>query len=280
MTLAGHDLDTALGRLAGWPVAHAAAAVRTGEVVATAGPGDRRFALASVTKLLTALTVLIAVEEGTLALADDAGPPGSTIAHLLAHASGLSMADRTTVLAAPGTRRIYSNAGFEVLADRLAERSGLPFDRYLAEAVLEPLGMADTTLDGSPAAGATSTAADLTRLASELAHPTLLAPETWAQATRVAFPGLSGVLPGFGRQSPNDWGLGVELKAAKRPHWTGHGNSPATFGHFGQTGTFLWVDPDADVATVVLTDRRFGSWAAEAWPDLSDAVLVAAAAGP
>jgi CubicO group peptidase (beta-lactamase class C family) len=89
----------------------------------------------------------------------------------------------------------------------------------------------------------------------------------------VAFPGLTGVLPGFGRQDPNDWGLGFELRDRKSPHWTGGRSSPATYGHFGRSGTFLWVDPQARAACVCLTDREFGPWAARAWPELTDAVL-------
>jgi CubicO group peptidase (beta-lactamase class C family) len=89
----------------------------------------------------------------------------------------------------------------------------------------------------------------------------------------VAFPGLSGVLPGFGRQSPNDWGLGFEIRGGKSPHWTGSRNAPETFGHFGQTGSFLWVDPVAGLACACLTGTQFGEWAAEHWPRLSDAVL-------
>jgi CubicO group peptidase (beta-lactamase class C family) len=89
----------------------------------------------------------------------------------------------------------------------------------------------------------------------------------------VAFPGLVGVLPGFGRQDPNDWGLGPELRDHKSPHWTGSHNSPRTFGHFGQAGGFLWVDPEAGLACACLTDRPFGPWAAEAWPALADDVL-------
>jgi CubicO group peptidase (beta-lactamase class C family) len=100
-----------------------------------------------------------------------------------------------------------------------------------------------------------------------------LAPETLAEATTVAFPGLDGVLPGIGRQTPNDWGLGFELKDAKTPHWTGSRNSPATFGHFGGAGTFLWVDPAVATACACLTDLEFGDWALQAWPALADAVL-------
>lgn len=257
-----------------WPVEHAAAAViaASGAVLGSHGDLVRRYELASVTKVLTSYATLIAVEEGVLALDDAAGPAGSTVRHLLAHASGLDFAERT-VRAAPGARRIYSNAGFEVLAEAVADRSGIPFPDYVREALLDPLGMSATTVTGSPAAGATSSARDLIRLATELQAPTLLDPSTLAQAVAVAFKGLTGVLPGFGRHSPNDWGLGLELRDGKHPHWTGAASSPRTFGHFGQSGTFLWVDPVAGVACVALTDRDFGPWAAQAWPGFTDAVL-------
>jgi CubicO group peptidase (beta-lactamase class C family) len=106
--------------------------------------------------------------------------------------------------------------------------------------------------------------------------PTLLPPGVVAAAAAVAYPGLRGVLPGFGLQDPCDWGLGFELKSTKRPHWTGSRNTPGTFGHFGGSGTFVWVDPTAGLALVALTDRMFGLWAVEAWPAFGDAVLAAA----
>ena len=93
----------------------------------------------------------------------------------------------------------------------------------------------------------------------------------------MAFPGLDGVLPGFGRQDPNDWGLGFEIRGTKSPHWTATANGAATFGHFGQSGTFLWIDPERDAGLVCLTDLDFGPWAKEAWPVLGDAVLAALA---
>jgi CubicO group peptidase (beta-lactamase class C family) len=173
-----------------------------------------------------------------------------------------------------GTRRIYSNAGFELLAEELARRSGIAFGDYLDEALFGPLEMVGATLEGSAAYGAYAGIEDLCCFAAELFSPRLLAPETLRQATSVAFPGLAGVVPGFGRQDPCDWGLGFELRGEKTPHWTGAHNAPETFGHFGQSGTFLLLDPVAELALVVLSDRRFGSWAAEAWPVLIDAVLV------
>lgn len=257
-----------------WPVDHASAVVVSGngEIRGSHGDLERVYPLTSVTKLLTAYSVLIAVEEGAFELDDPAGPEGSTIRHLLAHASGLDFAT-DEVRAAPGQRRIYSNTGFETLAETLTKRSGIEFADYLHEGLLTPLGMTVTVLDGSPAAGARASVADLTRFATELQRPELLHPSTLARATSVEFPGLSGVLPGFGRQTDNDWGLGFEIRDGKHPHWTGGSSSPETFGHFGQSGTFLWVDPGADVACIVLTDRDFGDWAAELWPELTEAVL-------
>jgi CubicO group peptidase (beta-lactamase class C family) len=148
----------------------------------------------------------------------------------------------------------------------------MPFPEYLAGAVIEALGMG-AALRGSPAADLFGTLGDLILFTQELLDPSLVAPETLAEATAVAFPGLTGVLPDFGRFDPNDWGLGFELKDAKEPHWTGSRNSPRTFGHFGGSGTFLWVDPGRQLALACLTDRDFGEWAKEAWPVLSDAVL-------
>lgn len=257
-----------------WPVDRAATAVvaAEGTVLGAHGPQDEVFPLASVTKLLTAYATLIAVEEGAIEWDQPAGPEGSTVRHLIAHASGLAF-DQRKVLAPPGDRRMYSNAGFEVLGETIRDACGMPFERYLTDAVLRPLGMAATALPGSPAAGGRSTCADLALFAAELQAPKLVAPATLAEATSVVFPGLNGVLPGIGHQRPNDWGLGFELRDHKHPHWTGEHNSPATFGHFGRSGTFLWVDPTAGAACVALTDREFGDWAKQAWPAYSDAVL-------
>ncbi len=256
-----------------WPAEYAAVGVadRLGPIEVR-GDADRICNWASVTKLLTAAAVLVAAEEGIIELDEPAGPPGSTVRHLLAHASGLPF-DGDVPVARPERRRVYSNTGFELLGELVSARAEMSFSEYLAAAVLEPLDMNATTLEGSPAWGAAGTLADLVAFASELLVPRFVAPETLAEATSVSFPGLPGVVPGFGRQETNDWGLGFELRDSKEPHWTGSHNSPRTYGHFGRSGTFLWVDPDAELALACLTDLEFGRWAAEAWPVLSDAVL-------
>jgi len=265
----------ALDPVGSWPVGAAAAAVvgPDGTVLETYGDQDKVFPLASVTKPLVALSVLVAVEEGALGLDDPAGPEGSTVRHLLAHASGLAP-DKDLVVAKPGTRRIYSNAGFDLLGDHLAAVTGLGCADYLHQALAEPLGLTGTALVGPPHAGGESTVGDLALVTAELVRPgRLLHPSTVAALATVQFPGLSGVVPGYGRQQDNDWGLGLEIRDAKSPHWTGRGNHPSTYGHFGRSGTFLWVDPVARVGLVVLTDTEFEQWAKDAWPPLADAVL-------
>jgi CubicO group peptidase (beta-lactamase class C family) len=266
----------ALDAIDDWPVPNAAAAVvGPSGVLATHGDTARQFALASVSKPVVARAAHVAIEEGAVELDTPAGPPGSTVRHLLSHASGMAMLDGK-ILARPGTRRVYSNYGFAVLAQTVQKASGIEFSRYLTEAVLEPLGMTATRLDGGAETagyGATSTVADLAAFATDLLSPATVSPEMHAEAISVQFPGLDGVLPGYGVQRPNDWGLGFEIRDSKTPHWTGARNSPGSYGHFGQSGTLIWADPVAQLALVVLTDRDFGDWALPLWPALSDSVL-------
>ncbi|RFU85848.1 class A beta-lactamase-related serine hydrolase [Streptomyces triticagri] len=263
-----------LALIENWPVPTAAAAVvrADGTIAGNHGPTGQRFPLASVTKPLAAYAALVAYEEGAVELDEPAGPEGSTVRHLLAHTSGLAY-DEHKVSAPPGTRRIYSNVGFEQLGEHIAKATEIPFPEYVRQAVLEPLGMTSTSVEGSPARDGVSTVDDLARFAAELQTPRLLDPRTVLDAMTVVHPGLAGLLPGYGRQTPNDWGLGFEIRDGKSPHWTGSSSSPSTFGHFGQSGTFVWVDPAAGAACVVLTDRAFGPWAISAWPEFTDAVL-------
>jgi CubicO group peptidase (beta-lactamase class C family) len=266
----------ALHQIDDWGVPFAAAGVtRAAGVAATRGDTGRAVRLASVSKPITALAVLVAAEEGVLDLDEAAGPPGATVRHLLAHASGLPF-EGDAPISPPGRRRIYSNEGFRVLGEHLARRAEMPFPDYVRAAVVEPLGLA---LDpsGHPGAGMHGSLDDVLALGRELLAPRAVAAETHAEMVRVQFPGLDGVLPDYGRFSPLDWGLGVELKGEKQPHWSGSLTSARTFGHFGGSGTFLWVDPARGLACAALTTRDFGDWAKTAWPRLSDAVLQEAA---
>jgi beta-lactamase len=266
-----------------------------------AGQIDEVFPFASVTKPIVAWSALVAVKRGLLDLDAPAGAgtahsaagagtahnavgagtahnaagamlPGATVRHLLAHASGIAF-DSDAVLAAPGTRRIYSNRGIEILGERLQEATATPLERWVETTVLEPLGMSSVLVPGSPAHSGEGTARDLAVFAGELAAPRLISASLAAEATSVVFPGLDGVLPGYGRQAPNDFGLGVEVRGHKHPHWTGRAGSPTTFGHFGQSGSFIWVDPEARRQAVFLGERRFAAVHKDAWPDLCDQIL-------
>ena len=245
-----------------------------GQVIARAGDVDAVHPLASVTKPLVVWSALVAVNRGLLALDDPAGPglPGATIAHLMSHSSGVAF-DSPAVLAAPGTRRVYSNCGIEILGQRLQEATATPLEAWVETTVLEPLGMASVLVPGSPAYSGSGTAADLSVFARELAAPRLVSADLAALARTPFLPQLDGVLPGYGRQAPNPFGLGVEVRGAKSPHWTGAGNSEQTFGHFGQSGSFIWVDPVAERQAVFLGAKPFGAVHRRTWSELGDQIL-------
>jgi len=269
------DVDS-LKLIDSWPVPSAAAAVisASGEVLASRGDLEKSYALASVSKPIAAYAALAAIEEEAVTLETAVDVPGATVGNLLSHTSGVAF-DSLQIVAKPGERRIYSNAGFELLAQTITEATDIPFATYIQQALLEPLGMTGTDPNG-PAAGMSSTVADLTRFAQELLNPELLDPSTVEGATVPVLGDLDGVLPGYGVQRPNQWGYGFEIRGKKSPHWTGSKNSPGTFGHFGQAGTFIWVDRANGLAVVALTDRNFGKWAIEVWPAFSDAIITEA----
>lgn len=281
----------ALRLTATWPVPNVSAAAlvvpRASDTTRlhTIGDPHRQYRLASIAKPITSWAVLVAIEEGLLSLDTPIGQPGCTLRHLLAHAGGYPF-DGPDPITAPGKRRIYSNTGIEMAAAAVAEAADMPFEEYLREAVLEPLSMSATSLRGSPAHAIWSTVDDLVRFVGELIEPRLVSAATALTATIPVFPDLAGVVPGVGRYARCTWGLGLEIKGDKAPHWTGPSNSPGTFGHFGGAGTLLWVDvgalDDRTVACIALTDRPFDDWAHEAlrlWPSLSEAVLAEASRG-
>ena len=261
----------ALRQIDDWPVEFASAGVidSAGEM-ATRGDASHSVRLASVSKPVAALAVLVAAEEGAVDLDEAVGPPGSTVRHLLAHTSGLPF-EGTEPIARPEHRRIYSNEAFRVLAAHLEGRAEMPFADYVREALCGPLGIG---LDpgGDPGSGMHASLGDVLALGHELLVPRLVADETRDEMIGVQFPGLSGVLPDCGRFDPLDWGLGVQLNTSP-PSWMGSRTSNRTFGHFGGSGTFLWVDPDLGAALGVLTDLDFGEWSKQAWPPFSDAVV-------
>jgi len=266
------DLSAAWQLADTWPVDRSSIAVVHSGGVDTHGDVSFRQRIASLSKPLAAWAVLIACEEGSISLDDAVGQTGCTVRHLLAHAGGYPFLGVQPV-GRPASKRIYSNTGFDMLAEHVEHATGIAFVEYLDDAVFAPLGMFNSALEGSCAKDVHSTIDDLVLFVQELRSPTLIARETYLEAVQPVFPELSGVLPGIGTMDPCPWGLGVEIRGHKSPHWTGSRNSASTFGHFGGIGTFMWVDPVADVACVMTAEREFDEWGLEYWPPFSDAVL-------
>lgn len=137
---------------------------------------DAVFALASVSKPLTALAVVLARQAGLVALDAPIGDclPGYpevgkriTIEHLLTHTSGVPnyvvlpefragkvhLAHTPDELIAafahlpldfePGSRYTYSNSGYWLLGHILESVSGTPFPQLMRDLVFTPLGMRD-----------------------------------------------------------------------------------------------------------------------------------------
>ena len=257
-----------------WPVDNVSIGVRHAGGTESFGDIQRSQRIASVSKPLAAWAVLIAIEEGSINMDDAVGQAGCTVRHLLSHAGGYSF-DGAQPITRPETKRIYSNTGFELLAEHVEQSTGIAFVEYLDDAVFAPLGMHHSSLQGSCAKDIHSTVHDMMLFVDELRQPTLIARETWMDAISPVFPDLAGVVPSIGSFDPCPWGLGVEIRGHKTPHWTATRNSASTFGHFGGIGTFLWVDPVADAACVMFAEREFTEWGMQYWPVFNDAVLTA-----
>lgn len=261
-------LMSAFSGVANWPADNVAAALlHDGEVVVELGDSNREFAVASVTKPVVAYAIMLAAEEGAVELDQPAGPAGSTLRHLLAHASGIGFDSREPVKAV-GHRRIYSSAGYEWAAELVEDATGMSFPEYLRQGVCEPLGMKDTVLHGSAGHGLISTVADLAAFAREVQAPQLLHPSTVQEMRSVQFPGLRGIVPGYGSFKDCTWGLGFEVHGQK-DHWMGALPESAV-GHFGMTGTYLWLAQGW--AMVALTDHDFGDWAKPLWADTNTSI--------
>jgi CubicO group peptidase (beta-lactamase class C family) len=249
-----------------------------------------------VSKLVAALAVHVAIEDGSLQRTSRVGDFELSVEDLLSHASGLATGEvgEPRLLAPqhvepsrpPHERRIYSNIGYELLGRSLERSSGIRYHDYAIEAVLQPAGMigasfvsssagvAVTAQDVTGAAfGLQGTLDDLIGLAAALCFEVAVSSESLVAIRTVFLPELSGVLPGFGHQSPNSWGLGAEVRDHKSPHWMGTLVSADSFGHFGQSGSFLWIDPIQQCFAVFAGLKPFGAWAKERWPSLNDAIV-------
>ena len=281
----------------------------------------RTFDLASLTKCVaTATCVMKLVEEGRLKLSDRAADhlPGFgvngkdviTVEQLLRHRGGLLPDNRLAdyrdgarlarkriyalgLRAAPGTRYIYTDVGFIVLAWIVEKVTEQPFDAYAKAAVFAPCGMAHTgflrggapkaawsarSIPTEPAreggaplrgvvhdprarllggvaghAGLFSTIDDLSRYARMILRGGVA-----DDGTRVL---TAATIRLMGRCGPlprlERRGLGFDLRplAFTRKGPRGRHFPDGTFGHTGFTGTSMWMDPASKSYVIVLTSR-------------------------
>ena len=206
----------------------------------------------------------------------------------------------------PRSRVTYSNVGIGLLAVIVERRTGMSFADGLAELVLDPLGIKgflgtepplppasiagdfgehrSTPLEpinsrfwrslALPWGGLVTDAAGALRLVRAFAgipHG-FLPGDLLAEAVRNQASGVGGGFfpPLTWPECP--WGLGVEVRGAKSPHWTPASASPASFGHVGSSGCLAWADPDNHVAWVMLGTRNFLGWW-ESWAAIGEALV-------
>ncbi len=292
---------------------------------------DALFLIASITKPIVAMGVLLLVERGLITLDDRVedylpefaaeGRHGVTLRHLLTHTSGLPdmLPDNRELRAAqaplarfvagactvpldfaPGRGVQYQSMGFALLGEVLRRVSGKPCAEFLNTEIFKPLGMHDTALGapaewfqgqpptidriaeirvpadqqqaatwnwnsaywrrlGAPWGGLITTPLDLAAFAQLMlrggrwGEERLFSPATIAAATRNQLASLRELPEDDRRCRP--WGLGWRL------NWPAHSANfgdllgPRSYGHWGATGTLLWIDPDLDAFCILLTTQ-------------------------
>jgi CubicO group peptidase (beta-lactamase class C family) len=263
----------------------------------------RQYRIGSLTKTFVAVLVMRLRDEGRLDLDDplDKHLPGTeagsrTIAQLLSHTSGLASEtpspwwERTPgeirpqlpdILGddpfrhPPGRRHHYSNPGFALLGAVVGQLRGQPWGEVLRKEVLEPLGMARTSLlPQEPYATGYAVHPFADVLMPEAVHETgLMAPagQMWSTVDDLCrfatflMHGADGVLSAdtaTEMRQPSSapenatweqaYGLGTQLMRAGGRMLAGHTGSMPGF------LCALWVDPEEDLGAAVLTNTTSG----------------------
>lgn len=312
------------------------------------------FGLASLSKPVTAATVLSLCDEGLLDLdtsvvdvipefgADvhsltanamlEAQRDSITFRQLLAHTSGLPenidpvLYDRvalpsrdrqidamlrTPLASAPGERLRYSNLGPGIAARAAEIVTGTDFLTLTEKRILEPMDLSNIVLApesnfddriatlqdpgsastdresynspwwrsiGLPWGGYYGSTANLVRYATSFLPGQLspLSDDAKREMVTDQVDGLEGGVESmYTIWNPGFWGLGWELKGTKPRHWTGNQTSPATWVHWGFSGTLVWVDPTRELGVAVFANRSVASqwmFRPARWTSLSDAL--------
>lgn len=271
---------------------------------------DTVFDMASLTKpIATATSIMLLVEDGKIDLSKTVatyvpefaanGKEGITVQQLLVHSGGLipdnSIRDYADGPAEafrrihelepyvePGTKFVYTDVGFIVLAEIVERVSGQTVHEFSQQRIFKPLGMAETgylpddelkkrcapteqrdeawiqgevhdprayALGGIAGhAGLFSTASDLARYCQMLIGKGTL------QQTRIMAPATVAKMTAAVDVSSGIRTLGWDMKS---PYSSNRGDffSRSAFGHGGFTGTSMWIDPEKDLFVIFLSNR-------------------------
>ncbi|MFY9256529.1 MAG: serine hydrolase domain-containing protein [Fuerstiella sp.] len=271
---------------------------------------DTVFDMASLTKPIATATCAMLLVEAKLVDLDAAvakyipefgqnGKQDITVRQLLTHTGGLipdnSMKDyangptqafekihQLSTYAEPGTKFVYSDVGFIVLAELIERVSGQTVHEFSQQKLFKPLGMTETGYLPAEAlqvraavtqqrdghwmagevhdprafalagvaghAGLFSTASDLATYCQMLLNSGTMGGTTIMQPATVATMTAAQEVPSGFRT------LGWDMRS---PYSSNRGDffSKSAFGHGGFTGTSMWIDPDQQLFVIFLSNR-------------------------
>jgi len=291
--------------------------------VSEAMTSDTIFDLASLTKVVaTAPAVMVLVEDGRVRLRDPVaryipgfdrhGKDRITVEHLLTHTSGLRagfpleqefQGSATAVTLAiderpvdpPGTRVVYSDINFIVLAEIVERVSGEPFNQFVERRLLKPLGMTETgflpTRDKGPRIAPTESCRPLgwpcgAEVGASMLRGTVHDPTARRMGGVAGHAGLFGTANDLARFGAMLLAGGVlDNVRVLAPLTVARMSQPATppgmvdqrglgwdinsryssnrgdlfstgsYGHTGFTGTSIWIDPSTQTVVIFLSNR-------------------------
>ena len=243
------------------------------------------YELASVTKIITALTMSELVESGFIDFHDKVEnvpymKGDIELIDLLSHTSGLALNGELDQVK-PRSKRVYSNLGFETIdifiKNKLYNEHNYSCVKDIFNDGFSQILKEDSKNNieyyGSSAWGAKANIYALISLARQMRKPTFLSEKMHARMQEIYLPELRGVVPGWGNYNHCSFGIGYEIKNDKTKHWMGSIASPKTFGHYGHAGVFIMHDPTINVSIIALGHKQFDKWAVELWPGYVDEIL-------
>ena len=284
---------------------------------------DTIFDLASLTKVVaTAPAVMMLVEDGLVRLRDPVvsyipgfdrhGKGRITVEHLLTHVSGLrgdfpleeefegaataiTLAIDEQPVDPPGTRVVYSDINFIVLAEIVARVSGQPFDQFVRRRLFEPLGMSETGFRPAPEKRPRIAPTESCRplgwpcgamVGASMLRGTVHDPTARRMGGVAGHAGLFGTADDLARYGAmllaggalDDARFLAPLTVARMTHpatppgladqrglgWdissrysSNRGDlfSTGSYGHTGFTGTSIWIDPTTQTVVILLSNR-------------------------